>query len=112
MQIHDRGNMKWTAMMLPEHKEALKKQTDELLNDVEKPVLNEDKLEEFDIILNKGIMEGKLIKFWIYLNKRIKTVEGHIKKTKPVEGYIQVKVQDGQLLKISIDSIVDMQFIE
>jgi len=112
MQINDRGSKKWTAMMLPEHKELIKKMEDSLLNDVEKPLLDQDKLEEFDMILSQGITEGKLIKFWIYKNKRIIVIEGYIKKTNPVEGIIRVDIRENRLVNVWVKSIVDMQILE
>ncbi|KJS87264.1 MAG: hypothetical protein JM58_04785 [Peptococcaceae bacterium BICA1-8] len=111
MQINDRGSKKWTSMMLVEHREGLKKLDDRLLNDVEKPLLEEDKLEELDMILNHGVMEGKLIKFRIYKNKRIEIIEGYIKKTNPVEGIIQVDIRVNGLVKVWVKSIVDMEIL-
>ncbi|MDK2824706.1 MAG: hypothetical protein PWQ67_2529 [Clostridia bacterium] len=112
MQINDRGNKKWTAMMLIEHREMLAKMTDELLNDAEKPLLAEDKLEEFDMILNRAIIENKLIKFWIYKNKRIINFEGYIRKTNPVNGIIQVNTKEDGVVNVWVKSIVDMQILE
>lgn len=48
--IKDRGTIKWTAMMLPEHVQHLK----ELVIDerrVEKPILDEQMVEEFELII-------------------------------------------------------------
>lgn len=46
--IHDRGNIKWTAIMLPEHVQML----DEIFNGPEKkkkPILDEQEIQEINM---------------------------------------------------------------
>ena len=47
--IRDRGNIKWTAIMLPEHVAAVKQ---ELINlkKVKQPILDEDRLTEIEMM--------------------------------------------------------------
>ncbi|WP_419893407.1 YolD-like family protein [Oceanobacillus kimchii] len=44
MSVNDRGTIKWTAMMLPEHAELLN-QLKEKKNRKQKPILDEQQLE-------------------------------------------------------------------
>ena len=78
MNFKDRGNKKWTAMMLIEHRKRLK----ELKNherDVEKPVLDIQEKASIDFKLQQAIDNNLKVKIKHYENKRFKTVIGEIK---------------------------------
>lgn len=49
--LNDRGNIKWNAMMLPEHVKELRNYFSND-NKINKPVLDEQKLEEFNQTIN------------------------------------------------------------
>lgn len=57
----DRGTIKWTSLMLPEHVEMIKQvwKEDER---IEKPILDEQKMEEIDIALHLAMKDDLTIK--------------------------------------------------
>jgi len=83
--IRDRGAIKWTAMMLPEHVESVK----EALKEEEKikqPILTEEKIQEMELLLLEGMEYNLFLRFDIFKNGSIKHLSGrtvymdHLKK--------------------------------
>ncbi|UOQ94997.1 YolD-like family protein [Halobacillus shinanisalinarum] len=54
---HDRGTIKWTSLMLPEHVELIKRQWKEDQR-VEKGIIDEQKAVEIDFILQRALHDG------------------------------------------------------
>ncbi len=82
--IKDRGNIKWSSLMLSEHREKLK----ELFyreDERERPELDEQKREELDSILKKAVCQQLLVRVVYYQNRQYKELMGIIK------GYDQSK---------------------
>jgi hypothetical protein len=79
MNIKDRGNKKWTAMMLIEHRERLKK-LKEHEDDREKPILDDQEKAVINSRLHQALENDLKIKIKYYRNKRFKTIYGRIKK--------------------------------
>ncbi|ASS91820.1 MAG: YolD-like family protein [Bacillaceae bacterium] len=75
--IQDRGSIKWTAMMLPEHVKLLRKYN-ESLDKVEKPVLDEQKYEEFNEVICEAMEENITLQFTYYQKGEIKKLVGNI----------------------------------
>ncbi|REJ25446.1 MAG: YolD-like family protein [Bacillaceae bacterium] len=75
--IQDRGSIKWTAMMLPEHVKLLRKYN-ESLDKVEKPVLDEQKYEEFNEAICEAMEENITLQFTYYQKGEIKKLVGNI----------------------------------
>lgn len=75
--IQDRGSIKWTAMMLPEHVKLLRKYN-ESLDKVEKPVLDEQKYEEFNEVICEAMEEDITLQFTYYQKGEIKKLVGNI----------------------------------
>ena len=91
--IRDRGNIKWTAMMLPEHVKLLQewKAQDE---NVEKPELDEWGLQDLNEQLQIAYANNLEVELSIWKEKRIFKVIGIITKldTKSASLYLE----DGQ----------------
>lgn len=75
--IQDRGSIKWTAMMLPEHVKLLR-EYNESLDKVEKPVLDEQKYEEFNEVICEAMEENITLQFTYYQKGEIKKLVGNI----------------------------------
>lgn len=100
--LKDRGNKKWTPLMLPEHREALKKLW-ESRNDIEKPILDEQEKERLDILLQEAIRDQFTVKLLYYQNKRINTLKGKLKINKD---YLYLNDK-----KIVIDNVINIILI-
>ena len=80
MFIKDRGNKKWTSLMLIEHKRKLK-QLKEGENHKEKPDLDKQQLQEMNYLFNKAIHNDLTVKI-VYFdnhNQQYHTLYGKIK---------------------------------
>ena len=98
----DRGTMKWTAMMLPEHVKLLREwQAEDQL--VIKPQLDEAQVEQMNTNLQRAYKEQCSIRLKVWEETAIYNVSGVIQKMNPIERYVQLA--DGQ--KISFKNICD-----
>ncbi|MFF2174984.1 YolD-like family protein [Lysinibacillus sp. NPDC058147] len=68
--IKDRGNMKWTAMMLPEHLVEIKKWKEEQFHD-KKRELTEWELEEIEQTIQRAFKSKKLITLTLWSNNHL-----------------------------------------
>ncbi|MBR3118957.1 MULTISPECIES: YolD-like family protein [Oceanobacillus] len=75
--IHDRGSKKWTALMLPEHIEMLKALQIEY-NYKEKPILDEQQVEENAIKLQLAIHDNLTIEVKYYKMHDYHKVKGKL----------------------------------
>ena len=86
----DRGTIKWTAMMLPEHVKLLREwqQEDRF---VEKPQLDEAQMEQLNINLQRAYSEHRPIELKVWEETSIYRVSGIIKKINTQEQFIQLE---------------------
>ena len=75
--IRDRGTIKWTSMMLPEHVQSLK---EALIDEkkIEKPLLDEQAIEEFELIICEAMEYNNTIACEIYDSGFSKTIKGTV----------------------------------
>lgn len=77
MTINDRGTIKWTSIMLPEHVKML----DKIFNEPEKkPVLDEQEIQEINMKLYQAIHHDLPVEIQYYADYDYKTVQGRLKK--------------------------------
>ncbi|WP_117168893.1 YolD-like family protein [Paraliobacillus sediminis] len=101
------SNLMWESsrMMLPEHVAVLRAGQEEM-NDVEKPIIGEDKLEEMQRVIQEAMEFSLKVDILYYEKKRINTIEGFIIKLLD-RNRIEVDVADG-LEFLNIQDIVDI----
>ncbi|MGP4038317.1 YolD-like family protein [Gracilibacillus sp. D59] len=104
----ERGNKKWTAMMMPEHMEMLHNIFEEELK-VEKPILSEDQYEGMQITINKAMEYNQKIDIVYWSNFRLHTAEGYIDKIRGTSLYINTS--DG-IDQLEINNIVELSLCE
>lgn len=75
--IRDRGRIKWVSMMLPEHVKLLR-EYNESFDKVEKPVLDEQKYEEFNEVICRAMEENITLQFTYYQKGEMKKLVGNI----------------------------------
>jgi YolD-like protein len=78
MSIHDRGNIKWTSLMLPEHVKLLRKYINEEYHEVPEPILDEQQLAEINTLILESMEFNFLLSFTIYKDKRLIVIQGNI----------------------------------
>ncbi|WP_175074325.1 YolD-like family protein [Terribacillus sp. AE2B 122] len=77
--MNERGSIKWTSLMLPEHIQELK-QLRQRHYDVNQPILSEDQQEEIQRKVREAYESTAPVTVEYYENKRIHSVSGTIDK--------------------------------
>jgi len=90
MNIKDRGNKKWTSLMLVEHKKRLK-ELKEKEGQLEKPELDEQLKEEINFKLKQALTDDLLVELEYYKNKSFIRASGKISKVDNIEKYIELE---------------------
>ncbi|WP_337019877.1 YolD-like family protein [Oceanobacillus massiliensis] len=106
--MHDRGNIKWAAMMLPEHNELLKdfwKQQEYK----EKPTLDEQQAGEINMKLQLAIHNDLTVRLTYFAAHDYKEITGKISKIDSIHGLITINADEpfiirlADLLNVTID---------
>ena len=100
--IKDRGKIKWTPFMLPEHNKEIGKLYREM-DMIEKPVLDEQQLERLDALVKEAVRDQFTVKLVYYEGKRLLNLEG------------KLRVESGKLYLddkyLMIDNVIDIVLI-
>jgi len=105
MNFKDRGNKKWTAMMLIEHRKRLK-ELKEHEDDKEKPILDDQEKAVINSRLQQALQSNLNVVINYYRDKRFKTTAGKIDKIDvnnrviwindiklPIENFLELKLE-------------------
>lgn len=92
-EYRDRGNIKWTAMMLPEHKVMLT-ELERNQADIEPPALDPDRLAELSQQLSYAMIDGNEVTVTYWKNKRHCEARGTIKRIDPVIKAVLLEGED------------------
>lgn len=102
--LRDRGTIKWTAMMLPEHVELLKEIWKEDDNDLPK-TMDEQTHSEWDQLLHQATKGNSPLKIEYILNHSICTKVGIPTYLDPSKEIVRIRSDDQQVTNIPISSI-------
>lgn len=105
-QIRDRGNIKWTAMMLPEHRERLRELVVTEQNQ-DKPELTEEKWEEMNRWVIQAMDQHQEIILKCYQNLRIIEITGKVMKYHALNRLLVVAEND-EIRFIPLDCVIDV----
>jgi len=109
--VRDRGNTKWTAMMLTEHKELLKEWGIKQ-EDVDPPAHDEDFLAEIADMLSRSLIDQQAVKIKYWKSKRHLDVTGTVKKIDPMLKAILIEIDDNDKRWIEAMHIVRVDIAE
>jgi hypothetical protein len=104
--IRDRGNIKWTAMMLPEHRQKLIALM-ESENDVEKPELSEDQWEVIQYAMEESMRLGEPLTVLYYANKRYQRLTGSVQRIDLLNQTLELSKPEGVGKRLALGDIVD-----
>lgn len=107
--IRDRGSIKWTAMMLPEHVKILRDWTEEDTYE-QKPKLDEQQVEEMNGILCEAMEEGRELVITHYEAKHHKLLLGTIHHYDALQNKLHVIDKFGEVHYIPANMLVDLRF--
>lgn len=108
-RVNDRGSVKWTAMMMPEHIEMLKGLKREQIK-VQKPIIDEQKQEEINFQLTMGFKDNLLVEVKYYENGHFLTFKGYIQRLHYENRFIEVSegIFNRECLRIRYQDILDV----
>ncbi|MGE7840692.1 YolD-like family protein [Lysinibacillus sp. NPDC093712] len=101
--IDDRGNMKWTSLMLPEHLDKLKEWKKEQFYDT-KRVLTEWEFDEIEQIIQRSYKMKEQVKLTIWSNNKLYDVIGIITGTDILNKELLIET-DISIKRITFDQL-------
>lgn len=104
--LKDRGVIKWTSMMLPEHVEMLKEMWKET-EKIPKPELDLQELERINEQIQRAYHKQLKIALTIYCQGTIYVWEGKIEEIHPNEQKIMFETVTNEQRIISFDQVID-----
>lgn len=106
MEHLQRGNKLWESyrMFLPEHKEALFKRKREIKR-IEKPLLDEDALEQLQLQLVTILHQNSISRFTYYEDGQLFSVDGQVAKIHSLERWLIISNEE-ENKKISLENLL------
>ncbi|MFC0271480.1 YolD-like family protein [Metabacillus herbersteinensis] len=104
--LRDRGNIKWTSMMLPEHVKLLRDWSEEDFYQV-KPEIDEQQLEQFNELICFAMEENLELVFTYYKDHSFHSSSGHVHYIDPIHQSIRIVSQEtGDRLELPLAEII------
>lgn len=100
--VNDRGSIKWTSIMMPEHVEMLQEILEEQEHQ-EKPILDEQQIEEINQKLWMALVNGLTIELKYYDNHDFYKAKGKITSINRRNKYIVIAGQH-----LPFENIIDV----
>ncbi|WP_216830651.1 YolD-like family protein [Alkalihalobacterium elongatum] len=107
--LKDRGNKKWTSLMLPEHVRQLRIMAKEL-NKIPQPTIDEQQLEEFERKISEAIEIDQTVTIFYWESGEIYIVEGKIQGINRSEKMVKLIKEDERIAFISFYSVIEIEF--
>lgn len=102
--LRDRGRMKWTSMMLPEHVGMLREWEKEESHEA-KRILDEQQLEEMNEVMAEAMAEGKDVVISYYEKRHYQLLTGKIHHYNELAQKLHIVDSAGQVRYIQIEDI-------
>lgn len=104
--IRDRGMLKYEAFIMPEQKSMLREFFREYYS-VEKPILDEQKLEEIEFTVVEAMENNSLLNIVYYNNGKYELIVGSVEKVNGRELLISDTHNDK--FRINVSNLIDVQ---
>ncbi|RXI96433.1 YolD-like family protein [Anaerobacillus alkaliphilus] len=108
MTIRDRGNIKWTSMMLPEHV-AMVREIYANQYKVAKPQLDEQEIEELERVIGEGMREQATLVFTYWSNGYYKTFMGKVYGFNQMRQSLKILDQFGDRVELKMSDLIDVR---
>jgi hypothetical protein len=109
MSIRDRGNIKWTCLMLPEHVKLLINYIKEEYYDIQEPILDEQQLEEINSLILESMEFNFPLSINVFKNKRLISIKGIIHFIDVNKQELRIIDSNNNLHILKATSIKDVQ---
>lgn len=100
MAIRDRGNIKWTSLMLPKHVRELRKYLHEDYFDIPEPTVDEQEMDVMNQLVLESMEFHFPLTFTIFKNKRLVTIHGFVHYMDPLKKELRIVDLKDHLHKI------------
>ncbi|MCY8532549.1 YolD-like family protein [Bacillus vallismortis] len=107
--LRDRGTIKWTSMMLPEHLTQLKQDLIDV-SKIEKPSLDDQQIEEMDLLVSEALEFNKELKFKLFNNGFVENVAGRVHYINFEQQKLHVKDQNDTTVYINMNNIIGVTY--
>lgn len=105
-ELKDRGTIKWTAIMLPEHVKMLKEMFAED-EKIEKPLIDEQQKVTNDLAVQRALQEGIAVDVKFYDQGKIKMTRDRILFVDALNGWLRL-----ERIKIKIDQVLSVHCVD
>ncbi|SDJ68530.1 YolD-like family protein [Sediminibacillus albus] len=101
--MNERGTIKWTSLMLPEHVEMLRSlwAEDEKQS---KPIIDDQELEVISLVVSEAWEQGKPVKLIVFRQSSKLVITGKITAIKPEKQLLTIR-QNGENYSIGFSEI-------
>ncbi|MDQ0219075.1 YolD-like family protein [Peribacillus cavernae] len=106
--MRDRGSIKWTSMMLPEHKKMLADLYEEQKH-FTKPTLDEQKLEELNDIVRVALGHTLDVKVTFYRHQAFYSVKGQVAKIDELHKIVRIIDDSSAEHRVPFEDIVNIE---
>ncbi|KIN51329.1 hypothetical protein B4073_1853 [Bacillus subtilis] len=107
--LRDRGTIKWTSLMLPEHLTQLKQDLIDV-SKIEKPFLDDQQIEEMDLLVSEALEFNKELKFKLFNNGFVENVTGRVHYINFEQHRLHVKDQNDNTVYINMNNIIGVTY--
>ncbi|MGD7047694.1 YolD-like family protein [Rossellomorea marisflavi] len=113
MSIRDRGRIKWTAMMLPEHVKELRDMWEQFERE-EKPINDLFTISENEERINYAMEYNLAIMFkvWRDLPGRCEEFTGRVHYINPSDKKLWIECEDGSFERVGFQDVVTVNVID
>ncbi|MCZ0067612.1 YolD-like family protein [Bacillus sonorensis] len=107
--LRDRGSIKWVSMMLPEHVELLREYHEDL-DKVKKPVLDEQKYEEFNDMICEAMEENRPLQFAYYQKGEVSMLAGRVHYVDALKRELRIVSHTDETYVLKLDDIIEIEY--
>ncbi|MDN5385984.1 MULTISPECIES: YolD-like family protein [Bacillus] len=107
--LRDRGSIKWVSMMLPEHVELLR-EYHESFQKLKKPILDEQKYEEFNEIICEAMAENSVLQFAYYRQGEVKTLAGRVHYADALKRELRIVSRADEICILKMEDIIEIEY--
>ncbi|WP_017797377.1 YolD-like family protein [Oceanobacillus kimchii] len=105
--MNDRGSIKWTAMMLPEHVEYLRKKKKEAQK-ISKPVIDNQQFDYMEQQLQYATINNSNIIITYYNDGEIQTITCQTSNIKVTKEYLQLNIGNGTI-ELPVNNLLNIE---
>ncbi|AJD92016.1 hypothetical protein JMA_26990 [Jeotgalibacillus malaysiensis] len=104
-QNKDRGTIKWTSLMLPEHVEKLRDFFEYEYDQEKQPIMDENMMELIFLTIQESMEFGQQVELKVFKGHKKETVTGQVKMIEYQQRYIVIEEKEHESI-IKFDEVV------